>query len=137
MTFRLVGCTAAAAVLAALAATATPRAATPALVTFRQSGGFVALERGFTVRRSGEVVSRGVVVARLPPRRLRELTRALADARWSTLARHYAPSVHVADGYVYTITYAGRPVRIDQGASLPFRLRRPLALLSGLLALAR
>jgi hypothetical protein len=109
----------------------------PPLVSFRQSGGFVGLERSFLVRRSGEVVTRGIVVSRLPPKRLAELRKALVEARWPKLARHYAPRVHVADGFVYTITYGGRRVWIDQGARLPERLRRPLALLRDLVPLSR
>ncbi len=121
--------------LLALAAPPAP-ASSPPLVSVRQSGGFVAIERSFVVRRSGQVVTKGVVVSTLEPRRLASLRRALADARWRTLARHYAPRVHVADGYVYTITYGGSAVRIDQGAKLPSRLARAFVLLRGLVPLA-
>ena len=109
----------------------------PALVSFRQSGGFVARERSFVVRQSGQVVTRGAIVSTLTPSRLAALRRALASARWQTLARHYAPRVHFPDGYVYTITYRGRAVRVDQGAAVPARLAGPLALLRSLLSLVR
>jgi hypothetical protein len=120
--------------LLALTAPPAPASSSP-LVSFRQGGGFVALDRSFAVRQSGQVVTQGAVVAKLAPKRLAALRRALADSRWRTLARHYAPRVHVADGYVYTITYRGRAVRIDQGAKLPARLARAVLLLRGLVPL--
>ena|SRR5215217_1005695 len=118
--------------VAAAGFSAGPTASQPPLVSFRQSGGFVALERSFVVRRSGDVVTDGAVAARLAPKRLAALRQTLAAARWRTLAAHYAPRVHIPDGYVYTITYAGRPIVIDQGARPPERLRDVVVLLQAL-----
>lgn len=125
------------AVALALAVVA-PQAASarsPVLVSFRQSGGFVAIERSVTVRRSGAVLSENVRVSTLSRARLTALRDALEAARWETLKSHYAPDVRVADGFLYAITYAGRTVRIDQGATIPPRLRRPFLILQRLAGL--
>src|SRR4051794_39150026 len=91
------------ALVAALGFSAGATASRPPLVSFTQSGGFVALERGFVVRQSGDVVTDGAVVARLAPKRLAALRRALAAARWRTLASPYPAPLHIAGRYLYTI----------------------------------
>jgi len=120
-------------VLAALLTLAVaPQAASapsPVLVSFRQTGGFVGVERSVTVRRSGAVTGENVHVSTLSHARLTALRDALEAARWKTLKSSYAPEVHVADGFLYAITYGGRTIRIDQGATLPPRLARPFVLL--------
>ena len=126
-----------AAVTLALAVVA-PQAASapsPVLVAFHQGGGFVAIERSLSVRRSGAVFLEGVHVSTLSRARLAALRAALADARWGTLRARYAPDTPVADGFLYSITYAGRTIRIDQGAKLPPRLQRPFVLLQRLAGL--
>ena len=119
------------AALFALAVVA-PQAASapsPVLVSFRQTGGFVGVERSVTVRRSGAVTAKNVHVSTLSHARFTALRDALEAARWKTLKSSYAPEVHVADGFLYAITYGGRTIRIDQGATLPPRLARPFVLL--------
>jgi hypothetical protein len=102
------------------------------LVTFHQSGGFAGIDRGYTVQRSGAVVSNGAPHPRLSPAALKTLRDALAAARFSTLRRVYEPAQPVADGFSYRIAYAGRTVRIEQGAKLPPRLQRVFVLLERL-----
>jgi hypothetical protein len=113
-----------------------PQAQPAALVSFEQSGGFAGIERGLIVHRSGKVVSDGLPVTthRLSATRLRALRNALVQARFATLRRTYESEAPVADGYVYRIRYAGRTIRVEEGAELPPRLERPFALLSALVA---
>jgi len=119
-------------VLAVLLALAVgPQAASapsPVLVSFRQTGGFVGVERSVVVRKSGAVTAENVRVSTLSRARVTALRNALEAARWRTLKSRYA-KVHVADGFLYAITYGGRTIRIDQGATLPPRLARPFVLL--------
>src|SRR3954452_21677943 len=110
-------------------ATATPSSV---LVTFEQTGGFAGIERGMSVTRSGKVVSDGlpVTTSHLTSARLALLKQRLADAHWATLRTTYEPDAPISDGFVYKLTYAGRTIRIEQGAtSLPLRLTPPYALL--------
>jgi len=104
------------------------------LVSLHQSGGFAGIDRSLVVERSGAVVSTGLPHApsRLSPRTLTTLRDALVAARFATLARVYEPTVPIADGFTYRIAYAGRTVRIEQGAQLPTRLRRVFDLLAKL-----
>jgi hypothetical protein len=129
-------CTAA---LVLLAWAAAPSAAAPTsvLVSFEQTGGFAGIERGMAVTRTGRVVSDGlpVTVSQLPPARLATLRDRLVAARWATLRSKYGPETPIADGFVYRITYAGRTIRIDEGATLPLRLRRPYAMLRAIAGL--
>ena len=121
------------AVLLALAVAAQAASApSPVLVSFRQTGGFVGVERTVVVRRSGAVTAENVRVSTLSRARVRALRDALEQARWRSLKSRYAPKVHVADGFQYAITYGGRTIRIDQGATLPPRLARPFVLLERL-----
>jgi hypothetical protein len=125
------------AVLLALAVVALQAGAAPSpvLVSFRQTGGFVGVDRSVVVRRSGAVTAANVHVSSLSRARLTALRDALQAARWRTLKSRYAPKVHVADGFQYAITYGGRTIRIDQGATLPPRLGRPFVLLQRLAGL--
>lgn len=120
--------------LAAGLAQARPAAESSVLVMFEQTGGFAGIERGLVVYRTGRVVSDGLPVrtSRLSSTRLRALRLALQQARFATLQRKYESDEPVADGYVYRISYAGRTIRIDEGAKLPPRLARPFSLLHGL-----
>ena len=104
------------------------------LVSFRQTGGFAAIDRGLTVRRSGAVVSDGlaVKVKALSPPRLQRLRTALASAGFASLHDRYESDEPIADGYVYRIGYAGQTVEIEQGATLPPRLSRVFAFLRSL-----
>jgi len=120
---------------AAVAAQSPPAAQpSPVLVSFAQTGGFAAIERGLTVRRSGAVVSDGlpVKVKELSPLRLRALRTALASAGFTSLDARYESDQPVADGYVYRIGYSGRTVDIEQGATLPTRLARVFRFLRAL-----
>ena len=126
------------AVMVALAVVA-PQAASapsPVLASFRQTGGFVGVERRVVVRRSGAVTAENVHVSTLSRAQLTALRNALEAARWRTLKSGYAPKVHVSDGFLYAITYAGRTIRIDQGATLPRRLARPFVLLQRIAGLS-
>jgi hypothetical protein len=108
--------------------------ASPVLVSFHQTGGFAAIERGLTVRRSGAVVSDGlpVKVKQLSAERLRTLRAALSAAGFATLRDRYESDEPIADGFVYRIGYAGQTVEIEQGATLPYRLARVFQLLRSL-----
>ena len=98
------------------------------LVSFHQTGGFAAIERGLTVRRSGAVVSDGlaVKVKVLSPQRLQALRSALASAGFASLHDRYESDEPVADGYVYRIGYAGRTVEIEprSAATLEIQMKR-------------
>jgi len=120
---------------AALAAQPASRAQqSPVLVSYQQTGGFAAVERGLTVRRSGAVVSDGlaVKVKSLSPLRLRALRSALTAAAFPSLQDRYESDEPIADGFVYRIGYAGRTVQIEQGATLPARLDRVFKFLRSL-----
>ena len=130
--------------LAVLAGTvcATATAATPCLpgrqaavlVSYERTGGFAGIHDELTVRRSGRATYvRGLRGAtgtfRLSCARLRALRRALVNARFESLAPVYGPDAQVADGFVETVRYRGRAVRVLTGAEPPPRLGRVLALL--------
>ena len=103
-----------------------------ALVVIRQTGGFIGIDRSVAVLRSGEVRVDDRHVATLAASRLAALRLVLDATRWRALRAHYAPKVHVSDGYQYAIRYRARTVRIDQGARLPPRLARAFAMLRAL-----
>lgn len=107
------------------------------LVTFEQTGGFAGIERGMSVTRSGKVVSDGlpVTTSQLSPTRLAALRAKLVGAQWATLRTKYEPETPISDGYVYKVTYAGRTIRVEQGATLPLRLKRPFAMLQAIAGL--
>jgi hypothetical protein len=120
---------------AALAVQSVPAAPPSAvLVSFQQTGGFAAIERGLTVRRSGDVVSDGlpVKVKQLSPTRLRTLRAALTASGFASLRDRYESDEPIADGFVYRLGYRGNMVEIEQGATLPLRLARVFRLLRSL-----
>jgi hypothetical protein len=118
------------AVVVALAVVAQAASApSPVLVSLRQTGGFVGVERTVVVRRSGAVTAENVRVATLSRAQLAALRNALEAARWRTLKSTYAPAVPISDGFLYAIAYGGRTIHIGQGATLPRRLARPFVLL--------
>src|SRR4051794_40851598 len=124
--------------LGAAAATIQPAPAaspSPVLVTFEQTGGFAAIERGLTVRRSGAVVSDGLPLKarQLSTARMARLRMLLGDAHFATLERRYEADEPIADGFVYRISYGGRSVQIDEDAKLPARLAGLFALLRSLM----
>jgi hypothetical protein len=106
-------------------------APTAVLVSFEQTGGFAGIERGMNVTRAGRVVSDGlpVTVSQLSSTRLATLRERLVAARWPTLKAKYEPETPISDGFVYKVTYAGRTIRIEEGATLPLRLARPYRML--------
>src|SRR5262249_12239756 len=118
--------------LAVQAGSATQQSAV--LVSVRQTGGFAAIERGLTVRRSGAVGSdRLALKGKAPsPPPLPAPRTALAPAGFGSLHDRYESDEPIADGYVYRIGYAGRSVEIEQGATLPPRLSRVFAFLRSL-----
>jgi hypothetical protein len=133
--FAKLAATTAVALGAAVTSQAVPAAApSQVLVSFEQTGGFAAIERGLSVRRSGAVVSDGlpVKVKQLSPARLRMLRGVLAGAQFATLRDKYESDEPIADGFVYRIAYAGRRVQIEQGARLPVRLDRAFTALRSL-----
>jgi hypothetical protein len=103
----------------------------PTLVSFRQTGGFAGLDRGFVVTRSGAVISDGMPLrkAHLTKLELANLKRALVKAGFTGLARVYRPEQPIADGFTYRLVYSGSAVAIDQGAHPPPRLQRVFDLL--------
>ena len=114
-------------VLGATTATVQPAPAaspSPVLVTFEQTGGFAAIERGLTVRRSGALVSDGLPLKakQLSAARMARLRTLLTDAHFATLKHRYEPAEPIADGFVYRISYGGRRVEIGEDAKLPERL---------------
>jgi len=132
---RTLGATALVVLVATVSSSAAASPSSP-LVRFEQTGGFAGIERGMTVQPSGRVVSDGlpITVSRLSPARLDLLRERLADARWGTLRARYDSSI--SDAYVYRITYAGRTIRIEEGATLPLRLARLDAMLERIAGLS-
>jgi hypothetical protein len=116
-------------VLLAVLVPASAAAPTSTLVTFEQTGGFAGIERGMSVTRTGKVVSDwlAVTTSQLSSARLALLKQRLVDARWATLRAKYEPETPISDGYVYKVTYAGRSIRVEEGAPVPLRLKRPYA----------
>ena len=106
----------------------------PVLVTFEQTGGFAAIERGLTVRRSGALVSNGLPLKakQLSSARMARLRMLLTDARFATLKHRYDSAEPIADGFVYRISYGGTTIQIDEDAKLPPRLAGVFAFLRGL-----
>jgi hypothetical protein len=118
----------------AVAAPEAGAASSSVLVRFDQTGGFAGIERGLVVHRSGKVVSDGLPLQteHLSSAGVEALRGALARARWATLQKRYESETPIADGFVFRITYAGRTIRVEEGAKLPARLARPFKLLSAL-----
>ena len=122
------------AVLLLATATSAAGASSPALVSFRQTGGFAGLDRGLVVARSGDVVSDGLPLkkAHLTRPELARLKLALANARFAGLPKTYESEQPIADGFIYRIAYAGRVVAIEEGAKPPPRVQRVFTLLERL-----
>jgi hypothetical protein len=123
------------ALLLLLATAASADAATsPTLVSFRQTGGFAAIDRGLVVERSGALVSDGLPLARsrLTKVELAKLKLALKHARFAGLPERYESKEPIADGFTYQIKYGAHAVSIEQGAQPPLRVRHVFALLSRL-----
>jgi hypothetical protein len=101
------------------------------LVTYRVSGGFAGVDERLVVSRDGTVV---YTSGQAPPERGRltaderaALVEALEASDFATLPRDTVDP-HVADAFVYEVTYAGRRVRTSDGA-IPPRLAPVLDLL--------
>lgn len=103
------------------------------LVSYSRTGGFAGIRERLRVYRGGraEVVrgSGALTELRLSCRCVRALRDALVAARFASLATVYAPDAPVADGFLETVAYGGRSVRVLTGAELPPRLARALAVL--------
>jgi len=121
-------------VLLLATATSADAAASPTLVSFRQTGGFAGLDRGLVVARTGDVVSDGLPLkkAHLTRLELAKLKLALVNARFAGLAKTYESEQPIADGFTYRIAYAGHVVAIEEGAKPPPRVQRVFALLERL-----
>ena len=107
------------------------------LVAYSRTGGFAGIREELRIYRGGQatVVRRGGQLSfRLTCARVRAVRDALVGARFSTLAPVYAPANPVADGFVDTVSYAGRRVRVLTGADPPERLARALRVLRGVVA---
>jgi hypothetical protein len=104
------------------------------LVNYERSGGLAGIRDALTVRRSGAATlvrhrGAGPVALRLSCARLRALRNALVDARFASLARVYSPPDPYADGFIESVSYGGKTVRILTAAEPPARLSRVLGLL--------
>jgi hypothetical protein len=104
------------------------------LVAYTRTGGLAGTRETLTVSRSGRATASG-------PRgsatrtfvvgctRLKALRDVLVQARFGTLKRVYAPDDPFADGYIESVRYGARTVRVMTGAEVPARLARVLGLL--------
>ena len=103
------------------------------LVAYSRTGGFAGIRERVRVYRGGRAeIVRGsgeLREFRLSCRRVRAVRDALVAARFASLGTIYAPDTPVADGFLETVTYGGRSVRVLTGAEPPRRLARVLALL--------
>ena len=103
------------------------------LVSYSRTGGFAGIRERLRVYRGGQAeIVRGsgrLTELRLSCRRVRALRDALVAARFASLASLYAPDALVADGFVETVGYGGRSVRVLTGGVPPPRLARVLAIL--------
>jgi hypothetical protein len=125
---------AALAVAAALAAPLAAAGGKPrALVSYSRTGGFIGVNDALVVYRDGSADSTNGPI-RLSARARLRLQASLRSARFATLRRAYAPAQPVADGFTYRVGYAGRHVRVEEGAKPPLRLQRVLDLLAAILA---
>jgi hypothetical protein len=106
------------------------------LVAYERTGGFAGIREVLRVYRGGQVTlvhaRGGQSTLRVTCRRVQTLRDRLVQARFATLARTYAPDEAIADGFVETVSYAGRRVRVLTGARPPERLARVLAILRGI-----
>jgi hypothetical protein len=111
-------------------------AASPPLVSYSRTGGFIGVRDSLSVFRDGSVTSTNGDF-RLSDRRLQALRNLLRAARFATLQRRYEAEAPVSDGYVFRVTYAGRTVTVEEDAQPPLRLRRVLSVLGGMLSRLR
>jgi hypothetical protein len=107
------------------------------LVRYERTGGLAGTRDLLTVRRSGSatlVRHRGSnsTTLRLSCAKLRTLRTALVNARFASLSPVYSPDDPYADGFIESISYGGRTVRVFTGSEPPARLARVLGLLRAL-----
>lgn len=112
------------------------------LVRYERTGGFAGIREVLTVRRSGSATvvrlrGSGETTIRLSCARLRALRTALVRARFASLAPVYVPDTPVSDGFVESVSYGGRTVRVLTGAEPPPRLARVLAILRDIVSRRR
>jgi hypothetical protein len=120
-------------------ATCLPGRQAATLVAYERSGGLIGIRDLLTVRRSGVatlVRHRGSspMTLHLSCTRLRALRTSLVSARFPSLSRVYAPDAPYADGFIESVSYGGRTVRVMTGARPPARLARVLGILRPLAA---
>jgi hypothetical protein len=103
------------------------------LVAYTRTGGFAGIREQLRIFRGGQATfihaRGGQTTFRLTCARVRTVRDALRNARFGTLAPVYAPDDPVADGFVDTVSYAGRRVSVLTGARPPERLARVLRIL--------
>lgn len=106
------------------------------LVAYERTGGLAGIREELRVSRGGQATlvhaRGGRSTFRLTCARLRALRDRLVQARFATLAPVYAPADPIADGFIDTVSYAGRRVRVLTGARPPERLARVLGILRGI-----
>ena len=103
------------------------------LVAYERTGGFAGIREELRVFRGGQATldhaRGGQSTFRLTCRRVQTLRDRLVQARFATLAPVYAPEDVINDGFIDTVSYAGRRVRVLTGARPPERLARVLGIL--------
>src|SRR5438093_122464 len=102
------------------------------LVVYARSGGFIGVQDSMKIFRDGRVSSTNGDF-RLSARRQAMLRARLRTARFPTLRHKYEADYPVSDGFVYTVSYAGKTVLVNEDAKVPLRLRRVLELLGEIL----
>jgi hypothetical protein len=105
------------------------------LVAYTRTGGFAGIREELKVFRGGQatlVRRAGQSTFRLTCARVQTLRDRLVQARFRTLAPVYAPADPIADGFIETVSYAGRRVGLLTGARPPERLARVLGILRSL-----
>jgi hypothetical protein len=103
------------------------------LVAYTRTGGFAGIREELRIFRGGQATlvhaRGGRSTFRLTCARVRAVRDRLQQARFATLQPAYAPADPVADGFVDTVSYAGRRVSVLTGARPPERLARVLRIL--------
>lgn len=106
------------------------------LVAYTRTGGLAGIREELRVFRGGQATlvhaRGGRSTFRLTCARVQTLRDRLVQARFATLAPAYAPDDPIADGFVETVSYAGRRVSVLTGARPPERLARVLRILRGI-----
>jgi hypothetical protein len=113
-----------------------------ALVAYTRTGGLAGIRETLTVDRSGRAAatrlrSPRTLSFRLSCTRLKALRTTLELARFPTLESVYMPEIELADGFVETVRYRGRTVRVLTGARVPERLARALTMIQQILVTRR